>query len=410
MALVVHKYGGTSIGDIDRMRNVAKRICRAREQGNEVVVIVSAMSGETDRLIRMAHEVSQTPSDREYDMLISTGEQVSMALLSMTLNQMGCPAVSYTGYQVGIITDDSHSRARILEINTDTLHRELEAGKVVIVAGFQGVTIHNQITTLGRGGSDTSAVAVAAVLDAGLCEIYTDVDGVHTADPRVVHKSKKLEKISYDEMLEMASMGAKVLQSRSVEFAKKYKVPLCVRSSFTEDPGTMITEETEDMEKTAVTGVAMLRYQARINVLDLPNTPGIAAKIFKSISAEGINVDMIVLTENNYGGTDISFTLDRQQLATAKEICERISSDVNAKGVTVEESVGKVSVVGVGMRSQPGVAADVFDALGSNGINIEMITTSEIKISCLIKEKDLENAMRCLHERFHPEAPGAEQE
>jgi len=304
---------------------------------------------------------------------------------------------------VEILTDCSHSKARILDISTDRIRERLAEGKVVIIAGFQGVDINNEITTLGRGGSDTSAIAVAAVLKADLCEIYTDVDGVYTADPRVVKNAKKLARISHDEMLEMAGLGAKVLQSRSVEFAKKYNVPLSVRTSFTDEPGTLIVEETEDMEKAVVTGIAMLRYQARVNVLDLPNTPGIAAKIFNAISAEKINVDMIVLTENNYGGTDISFTVHKNDLKKAKKICERVSADVNAKGVTIEEGVGKVSVVGVGMRSQPGVAADVFDALGSNGINIEMITTSEIKISCLVKEEDLDKAANFLHERFHPE-------
>jgi aspartate kinase len=406
MGLIVHKYGGTSVGDLDRIRNVADRVKRTREEGQDVVVIVSAMSGETDRLIRMAHDVSPTPVEREYDMLISTGEQVSMALLSIALNGMDCPAVSLTGYQVGILTDSSHSKARILDISTDKIRERLTEGKVVIIAGFQGVDINNEITTLGRGGSDTSAIAVAAVLKADLCEIYTDVDGVYTADPRVVKSAKKLARISHDEMLEMAGLGAKVLQSRSVEFAKKYNVPMSVRSSFTDEPGTLIVEETKDMEKAVVTGIAMLRYQARVNVLDLPNTPGIAAKIFNAISAEKINVDMIVLTENNYGGTDISFTVHKNDLKKAKEICERVSADVSAKGVTVEEGVGKVSVVGVGMRSQPGVAADVFDALGSNGINIEMITTSEIKISCLVKEEDLDKAANSLHERFHPEDQG----
>ncbi len=403
MGLIVHKYGGTSVGDLDRIRNVAGRVKRTRDEGHDVVVIVSAMSGETDRLIRMAHDVSPTPPEREYDMLISTGEQVSMALLSIALNNIGCPAVSLTGYQVGILTDSSHSKARILDISTDRIRERLKKGKVVIIAGFQGVDINNEITTLGRGGSDTSAIAVAAVLKADLCEIYTDVDGVYTVDPRVVKNAKKLARISHDEMLEMAGLGAKVLQSRSVEFAKKYNVPVAVRSSFTDEPGTLIVEETEDMEKAVATGIAMLRYQARVNVLDLPNTAGIAARIFKAVSVEKINVDMIVLTENNYGGTDISFTVHKSDLGKAKEICERVSADVNAKGVTIEEGVGKVSVVGVGMRSQPGVAADVFDALGSNGINIEMITTSEIKISCLIKEEDIEDAARFLHERFHPE-------
>jgi aspartate kinase len=400
VSLIVHKYGGTSLGDLDKIRHVAKRVAATKDEGHDVAVVVSAMAGETDRLIRLAYEVNADPPPREVDMLVSTGEQVSAALLAMALSSTGHPAISFTGGQIGVLTDGVHRKAKISGISTDRIFEHLRAGKIVIITGFQGVDIHGNITTLGRGGSDTSAVAIAAVLEADLCEIYTDVDGVYTADPRIVPNPRKLNRISHSEMLEMATLGAKVLQSRSVEFAKKYHVPLSVRSTFSDNPGTLIVEEIDPMERTVITGVTLLRDQARINVLDLPNVPGIAAKIFKAVAAENVNVDMIVLTENNYGGTDISFTVNIGELKTAQETAQRICNDVSAKGVTVEEDVAKVSVVGIGMQSRPGVAADVFDALGSNGINIEMITTSEIKISCLIKAKDVEHAMRVIHDRF----------
>ncbi len=400
MALIVHKYGGTSLGDLNKIRHVAQRVAAAKDQGDDVAVVVSAMAGETDRLIRLAYEINPDPPPREVDMLASTGEQVSAALLAMALNAMGYPAISFTGGQVGMLTIGVHRKAKIREISAERVFEKLRDGMIVIITGFQGVDIHGNITTLGRGGSDTSAVAIAAVLKADLCEIYTDVDGVYTADPRIVPTARKLDTISHDEMLEMATLGAKVLQSRSVEFAKKYDVPLKVRSTFTNDPGTLIAEETGHMEQTTIKGVTLLRDQARVNVLDLPNVPGIAAKIFKAIADEHVNVDMIVLTENNYGGTDISFTLGIGDLKAAHETTQRICSDVSAKGVTVEEDVAKISVVGIGMQSQPGVAADVFDALGSNGINIEMISTSEIKISCLISSKDADHAMRVIHDRF----------
>jgi len=400
MALIVHKYGGTSVANLDKIRHVAQRVVATKDQGNDVVVVVSAMAGETDRLINLAYEINPDPPAREVDMLVSTGEQVSAALLAMALSAMGHRAISFTGGQVGMFTVGVHRKAKIREISAERIFEKLREGAIVIVTGFQGVDIHGNITTLGRGGSDTSAVAIAAALKADLCEIYTDVDGVYTADPRLVPSARKLDTISHDSMLEMATLGAKVLQSRSVEFAKKYRVPLRVRSTFSDDPGTLITEETDTMERTTITGVTVLRDQARINVLDLPNVPGIAAKIFKAIADENINVDMIVLTENNYGGTDISFTLAIGDLKTAHETMQRIVADVSAKGVTVEKDVVKISVVGIGMQSQPGVAAGVFDALGSNGINIEMISTSEIKISCLIKGKDVEHATRVIHDRF----------
>jgi aspartate kinase len=400
MSLIVHKYGGTSMGSIERIRNVAKRVAATRDQGHDVAVVVSAMAGETDRLINLAYEINPDPSAREVDMLVSTGEQVSAALLALALGHIGYPAISFTGGQVGMLTVGHHRKAKIQEINAERVLDKLRDGHIVIITGFQGVDIEGNITTLGRGGSDTSAVAIAAVLKADLCEIYTDVDGVYTADPRIVPNARKRVRVSHDAMLEMATLGAKVLQSRSVEFAKKYHVPLAVRSTFTDDPGTLIVEEISDMERTVITGVTLLRDQARVNVLDLPNVPGIAAKIFKAVAERGVNVDMIVLTENNYGGTDISFTLGIGDLKVAHDTAQQICNDVSAKGVTVEKDVAKVSVVGIGMQSQPGVAADVFDALGSSGINIEMISTSEIKISCLIKSKDAEQAMRVVHERF----------
>ena len=401
MSLIVHKYGGTSLGDLDKIRHVARRVAAAKDQGHDVAVVVSAMAGETDRLINLAYEINPDPPPREVDMLVSTGEQVSAALLAMALSSMGYPAISFTGGQVGVLTVGVHRKAKIREISTERIFDRLRKGLIVIITGFQGVDIHGNITTLGRGGSDTSAVAIAAVLNADLCEIYTDVDGVYTADPRVVPTARKRRKISHDEMLDMATLGAKVLQSRSVEFAKKYHVPLRVRSTFSDDVGTLIVEETDKMEQTVITGVTLLCDQARINVLDLPNVPGIAAKIFKAVSEQSINVDMIVLTENNYGGTDISFTVGVGDLKAAHATAQRICDDVSAKGVSVEDDVAKVSVVGIGMQSQPGVAADVFDALGSNGINIEMISTSEIKISCLIKSKDIDHAMRVIHDRFN---------
>ncbi|MBN1917495.1 MAG: aspartate kinase [Verrucomicrobia bacterium] len=400
MSLIVHKYGGTSMGSVERIRQVARRVAAAKDQGHDLVVVVSAMAGETDRLTDLAYEICADPPAREVDMLISTGEQVSASLLAMALCDIGHPAISFTGSQIGMLTVGHHRKARIQEVHAERVIEKLRQGLIVIITGFQGLDVEGNITTLGRGGSDTSAVAVAAVLKADLCEIYTDVDGVYTADPRLVPNARKLKHVSHDTMLEMATLGAKVLQSRSVEFAKKYHVPLAVRSTFSDDPGTLIVEEISEMESTVLTGVTLLRDQARINVLDLPNVPGIAAKIFKAVAEEGVNVDMIVLTENNYGGTDISFTLGIGDIKIAHATAERICNDVSAKGVTVEKDVAKVSVVGIGMQSQPGVAADLFDALGSNGINIEMISTSEIKISCLIKSKDVDLAMRVIHERF----------
>ena len=401
MALVVHKYGGTSVGTTERIKVVAKRVVKAKKEGNGVVVVVSAQSGMTDKLIAMAHEITTDPHGREYDQLVSVGEQISAALLAMTIQQMGCKAISFTGGQVGILTDSSHTNARIQEIQTNRVADELDQDNIVIVTGFQGVDIHGNITTLGRGGSDTSAVAIAAVLKADLCEIYTDVDGVYTADPRIVPDARKLEAISAEEMLEMANLGAKVLQSRSVEFASRYNVPLCVRSSFNYEPGTMIVQETEEMEEIKITGVTLARDQVRVNVFDLPDKPGIVAKIFKAVAVEGINVDMIVQAKNAMGGPDVSFTVEKAGAKKALAAIEQITSELNATPPVIEENMAKVSAVGIGMRSHAGIAAEVFESLGNGGINIEMISTSEIKISCLVNQDKAEEAMKVLHSHFN---------
>jgi len=401
MALIVHKYGGTSVGTTERIRAVAERVVKAKKEGNRIVVVVSAQSGMTDKLIAMAHEVAADPHGREYDMLVSVGEQISAALLAMTIQEMGCKAISFTGGQVGIMTDSAHTNARIQEIETSRVMEKLDQDNIVIVTGFQGVDIHGNITTLGRGGSDTSAVAIAAVIQADLCEIYTDVDGVYTADPRVVTDARKLEKISAEEMLEMANLGAKVLQSRSVEFASRYKVPLCVRSSFNNEPGTMIVQETEEMEEIKITGITLARDQARVNVFDLPDRPGIVAKIFKAVSVEGVNVDMIVQAKNAMGGPDVSFTVEKAGAGKARAAIEGITSELQTPAPSIEEDMAKVSAIGIGMRSHAGIAAEVFESLGNAGINIEMISTSEIKISCLVSQDKAEEAMRALHAHFN---------
>jgi aspartate kinase len=401
MALVVHKYGGTSVGTTERIKAVAERVVKAKKEGNGVVVVVSAQSGMTDKLIAMANEVTTDPHGREYDQLVSVGEQISAALLAMTIQQMGHKAISFTGGQVGMLTDSSHTNARIQEIDVKRVVEVLEQDNIVIVTGFQGVDIHGNITTLGRGGSDTSAVAIAAVLKADFCEIYTDVDGVYTADPRIVTDARKLDSISAEEMLEMANLGAKVLQSRSVEFASRYDVPLCVRSSFNYEPGTMIVQETDEMEEIKITGITLARDQVRVNVFDLPDKPGIVAKIFKAIAVEGINVDMIVQAKNALGGPDLSFTVEEAGAKKARAAIEQITSELGTTAPVIEENMAKVSAIGIGMRSHAGIAAEVFEALGDNGINIEMISTSEIKISCLINQDKAEQAMLVLHSHFN---------
>ncbi len=400
MALVVQKYGGTSVGTIEKIRNVARRVARTYDEGNDVVVIVSAMSGETNKLVALAEEMCEFPSEREYDVLVSTGEQVTIALLSMCLQDMGYKAKSYLGHQVPIITDSASSRARILEIGEENIREDLKNGTIVVVAGFQGVDAQGNITTLGRGGSDTSAVAVAAGLKADVCEIYTDVDGIYTTDPRIVPNASKLEKISYEEMLEMASLGAKVLQIRSVEFADKYNVVIHVRSSFNDNPGTLVMKEDADMETVLVSGVTCNKDEAKISVRGIPDKPGIAAGIFVPLSEANITVDMIIQNVSLDGFTDITFTVPKGDLKKAMKIVEGVLEDIGAKGVECDDKVAKISIIGVGMRSHSGVASKMFTTLSQEGINIQMISTSEIKVSCIIEDKYTELAVRVLHDAF----------
>ncbi|WP_072281683.1 aspartate kinase [Rappaport israeli] len=399
MALIVQKYGGTSMGSVERIENVAERVIRARKQGDDVVVVVSAMSGETNRLLGLAKAISERPTPRELDMLLSTGEQVSIALLAMALNKRGYPALSYTGSQVKIQTDRSYTKARITHIDDEKIRAMIALGKVVIIAGFQGVDEDGNITTLGRGGSDTTAVAVAAALKADECQIYTDVDGVYTTDPRMEPKARKLDRITFEEMLEMASLGSKVLQIRSVEFAGKYKVPLRVLSSFEDGEGTLISLEEEIMEAAIITGIAFSRDEAQINVIDVPDEPGVAYKILGPVGDANINVDMIIQNIGENGKTDFTFTVPRTEYEQTIEILKQHLYDV--QGVIIEGSdIAKVSVVGVGMRSHAAVASTMFKALAKEGVNIRMISTSEIKISVGIDEKYLELAVRTLHDAF----------
>lgn len=400
MSLIVQKYGGTSVGSIDRIRNVANRIARARKEGHSVVVVVSAMSGETDKLIGLAAALTPTPDEREMDVLLSTGERVTIALLAIALNHMDVPAVSFTGRQSGIVTDSAHTRARIKSIDAARVKAALKDGKVVVVAGFQGITEDSNVSTLGRGGSDLTAVAVAAALEADFCDIYTDVDGVYTTDPNIVQHARKLDKISYDEMLEMASLGAKVLQTRSVEFAKKYNVPVRVLSSFTDAPGTLVTREDESMEQVVVSGIAYDKNQAKITLSGLPDKPGVAAKLFGTIARSKVIVDMIIQNVGKDGATDISFTVPKTDLQKALPIIKDAAQSIGAGGVAVNDDISKVSIIGVGMRSHSGVASKMFDTLANEGINIMMISTSEIKVSCVIEQKYTELAVRALHDAF----------
>lgn len=399
------------MSDPDKIKGVAKRVIRSKKEGNHLVVVVSALGDTTDNLMELAHKVSARPSEREVDMLISTGEQVSMALLAMAINDLGHEAfrdlgqlaISHTGTQLGIITDSTHTKAKIQGIiNTKRIKDDLRAGKIVIVAGFQGVDKTQEITTLGRGGSDLTAVALAKVLGAEVCEIYTDVGGVYTADPRIVPDARKLDRLSYEEMLELASLGAQVLQSRSIEMAKKFDIPIRVRSSFTDENGTLISKEVKTMEDVLVSGVTHNEDEAKVTILDVPDRPGMAAKIFRRIADAGINVDMIIqnVSASGTGRTDVSFTVLSADLQRTKEVVERISEEIGARGASFDEGIAKVSVVGVGMRSHSGVAAKTFDALASEGINIEMISTSEIKISCVIRQRDAKKAVRVIHNRF----------
>lgn len=401
MALIVQKYGGTSVADIERIKAVAARAVKTAKQGNKVIVVVSAMSGETDKLTAFAHDITNSPDEREMDMLLSSGERITSALTAMAITELGCGSMSLTGRQVGIRTDSSHTKAMIESIGTDRLKNALDENKIPVVAGFQGINEFSDVTTLGRGGSDTTAVAIAAALNADACEIYTDVEGVYTADPRLVPDARKMEKISYDEMLEMASLGAKVLHGRAVEYAKKFNVPLVVRSSFNDTSGTLVTKEDIDMEKIVVTGVAHNKNQARITIMGIPDKPGIAAAIFDDIAKANLNVDMIVQNISVSGqATDLSFTVPEADSDKALEITQKVSDKLNAKGVNMNKDVGKVSIVGVGMQSHFGVAAQMFDTLSKNGINIMMISTSEIKISCVVDVKQVDAAVQALHESF----------
>jgi aspartate kinase len=405
MALIVQKYGGTSVGTIERIHRVADRVAHTQREGNQVVVVLSAMSGETDRLLKLAHEVTTVPDDRELDMLLSTGERITIALLSMELRGRGINARSFTGRQVGIMTDSAHTKARIARVTADRIKEALKQGVIPVVAGFQGINKQSDVTTLGRGGSDLSAVALAAALKADRCVIFTDVDGVYTADPNIVPAAKRIGKIAYEEMLEMASLGAKVLQTRSVEFAAKFNVPVEVNSSFKEGKGTLVTKEDTDMEAAAVSGVTGDRNQAKITIVGVPDKPGIAARIFGPVAEAQINVDMIIQNMSQAALTDLSFTVPRGDLKKAVPIIQGVAKDIDAKTVSVTEAIAKVSLIGVGMRSHSGVAAKMFEVLSREGINIMMISTSEIKISCVIDEKYLELAMRSLHSAFDLDQP-----
>jgi aspartate kinase len=400
MALIVQKFGGTSVADIDKIRNVAQKVINEKKAGNEIVVVLSAMAGETDRLIALAHKASESPDEREYDSLISTGEQVTVTLLSIVLNSMGYSARSFLGFQVKIITDKAYKKARIVSINTEEIKNELKRGSIVVVAGFQGVDKDNNITTLGRGGSDTSAVALAAALNADQCDIYTDVDGVYSTDPNICNKARRLTKISYDEMLEMAITGAKVLQPRSVEMAKKYDVSVYVKSTFSDEGGTLVTKEDKDMEREIVSGITYDRDQAKITVVHVPDKPGIAAALFTPLSDKNIIVDMIIQNASLEGFTDLTFTVSKKDLKDAQKIVENTAKSVGAKKIEVDDQVAKVSIIGVGMASHSGVAAKMFTTLANESVNIMMISTSEIKISCVIQRKHTELAVMVLHDAF----------
>jgi aspartate kinase len=400
MALIVQKYGGTSVADLGRIENVARRIIRTKEAGNDIVVVLSAMAGETDRLIQMALKAADDPNAREYDALISTGEQVTVTLLAIVLCRMGYPAKSFLGFQVRVFTDQAFKKARIISLETELIDKEIKKGTIVIVAGFQGVDCDNNVTTLGRGGSDTSAVALAAALHADACDIYTDVDGVYTTDPNICSRARRLERISYDEMLEMAMTGAKVLQPRSVELAKKYNVPVYVKSSFTDEGGTLVTREDRDMEKEVVAGVTYDRDQAKITVVHVPDKPGVAARLFTPLSEQNIVVDMIIQNASIEGFTDLTFTVSRKDIKAATGIIKAAAQLIGADRVEVDDDVAKVSIIGVGMVSHSGVASRMFSMLAQEGINILMISTSEIKISCIIKSKYTELAVTALHDAF----------
>jgi len=403
MALIVQKYGGTSVANTDRIKNVAARVAKYRAQGDQVIVVVSAMSGVTDGLIKLAKDIVPLPSEREMDMLLATGEQQTIALTAIALHALDVPAVSMTGAQAGIVTDGVHTKAKIHNITPKQVHEALDAGNVVIVAGFQGQTSAGQITTLGRGGSDLTAIALAAAVKADLCQIYTDVDGVYTADPRIVTSAKKLPEISYDEMLELASLGAKVMQSRSVEFAKKFGVVFEVRSSLNDNPGTIVKEETKSMEDVVIRGVSLDKNQAKVTLVAVPDKPGVAARIFKAVGDANVNVDMIVQNISHGSGrpaTDLSFTVDKPDLLKARKVIEGLKGEIAYKEVIANEGIGKLSIVGVGMKSHTGVAGKMFDVLAREGVNIDMISTSEIKISVVVDLARGEQAMKAVHAAF----------
>ncbi len=410
--LVVQKYGGTSVADIDRIRNVAKRVISYREKGDKVVVVLSAMAGETDRLLNLAHSIDKFPDEREIDVLISTGEQVTSALLAITLKNMLCDAVSMQGHQIRIITDSSYTKARIAAVEKNRLVAELDKGRVVVVSGFQGIDEKGDITTLGRGGSDTTAVALAAALQADVCEIYTDVDGVYTTDPNICDKARRLDKISYDEMLEMASLGAKVLQIRSVELAKKYNVPILVKTSFGDGPGTLVCKEDEtmSMEKVVIAGVTYNKNEAKVTVRKVPDKPGMAAKIFTALSDAKIVVDVIVQNVSKKDKTDITFTVAKADAKKAYKIMDEMVKKVGAEGVSIDEDIAKVSIVGSGMMSHAGIASKMFAVLADEGINIGAITTSEIKLSCVIESKYGQLAVQALHKAFGLDKEDVEEE
>ena len=400
MSLIVQKYGGTSVGNPERILNVARRVIAAHDAGNQVVVVVSAMSGQTDYLIKLAREVSQNPTEREMDVLLATGEQTTIALTAMAINALGKKAVSLTGAQAGITTDGFHTKAKIANITPKQIHSFLNEGHICIVAGFQGQTSEGRITTLGRGGSDLTAIAIAAAIEADVCQIYTDVEGVFTCDPRIVKNARKLDEISYDEMLELASSGAKVMQSRSVEFAKKFRVVFEVRSSFNNNPGTIVKEETRSMENVVIRGVSIERNQAKVTVTNVPDKPGVAARIFNALADANIAIDMIVQNVSVAGTTDISFTLNKDELSKVKQTLDDVVSAIGAKDLIAQSGIAKLSVVGIGMRSHSGVAAKLFDALSAAGINIQMISTSEIKIAVILDEQKIADAANVAHEAF----------
>ncbi len=410
MALIVQKFGGTSVGSPERIRNVAKRVAETRRQGHDVVVVVSAMAGETNRLVSLAFELAKNPIGREYDVLLASGEQVAIALVALALQQLGVPARSFLGHQVRIVTDATHGRARIESIGVPVLQEALGRGEIAVVAGFQGMDRAGNITTLGRGGSDTTAVALAAALKADVCEIYTDVDGIYTADPNIVRSARKIDRVSYEEMLELASLGAKVLQTRSVEFAMKYEVPVHVRSSFSDAEGSWVVPEDKTMEQVVVRAVSYDRNEARVSVIGIPDQPGVAARIFKALADAEIVVDMIIQNASQeQGRTDLTFTVPKADVAQARDIIEAVAGELGGAGVRTDTDIAKISVVGVGMRSHSGVAAKTFAALSELGINIQMISTSEIKISVVIDEGYTELAMRALHKTFDLDAPASAQ-